>query len=226
MEIGEMRIHPYGFIIVLSVLIGMLYIYQNLKKEKIQKSSIGLYFILYIAFAFIGGKLFTYLTNPKDTTILTAGLSAYGGLIGTIASSIIFEKIQPSKGMIIKYTVLALPLIYSLSKIACFLSGCCYGIPYNGPFSITYTNGLNIPLFPIQLVETICFGFLFLLIHKMKKKPNIEYFTIIGVSILKFSLDFLRYDHIHILITVNQIFSIILLIVTIIYMVYKKNLKA
>ena len=226
MEIGEMKIHPYGFIIVLSVLIGMLYIYQNLKKEKIQKSSIGLYFILYIAFAFIGGKLFTYLTNPKDTTILTAGLSAYGGLIGTIASSIIFEKIQPSKGMIIKYTVLALPLIYSLSKIACFLSGCCYGIPYNGPFSITYTNGLNISLFPIQLVETICFGFLFLLIHKMKKKPNIEYFTIIGVSILKFSLDFLRYDHIHILITVNQIFSIILLIVTIIYMVYKKNLKA
>ena len=226
MEIGEMKIHPYGFIIVLSVLIGMLYIYQSLKKEKIQKSSIGLYFILYIAFAFIGGKLFTYLTNPKDTTILTAGLSAYGGLIGTIASSFIFEKIQPSKGMIIKYTVLALPLIYSLSKIACFLSGCCYGIPYNGPFSITYTNGLNIPLFPIQLVETISFGFLFLLVYKNKNKHNIEYFTIIGVSILKFSLDFLRYDHIHILITVNQIFSIILLIVTIIYMVYKKNLKA
>ena len=37
-----------------------------------------------------------------------------------------------------------LPLIYGLAKIACFIVGCCHGIPYDGLFSVTYADGTPI----------------------------------------------------------------------------------
>ena len=44
-------------------------------------------------------------------------------------------------------------------------------------------------------------------------------------TILKFSLDFLRYDHINKAITTNQIFSIGIFVVLIIVIIVKKKLK-
>ena len=155
------------------------------------------------------------LVNPKITFFIEAGLSSYSGLIGTLFASIIFEKILPSEGKIIKYTVLSLPLIYGLSKIACFISGCCYGLPYEGYFSVTYVNDLSISLFAIQITETIIFIIVFILCNKFRYRENIIYDTIIISAIMKFLLDFLRYDHINKNITTNQIFSIVLCVITI-----------
>ncbi|MBQ8131649.1 MAG: prolipoprotein diacylglyceryl transferase [Bacilli bacterium] len=213
----------YGIIIILSVLIGMLYVYFSLKKENYTDKNIRLYFFLYITFSFVLGKLFTQITNPNTKNFFEAGLSAYGGLVGVLLAAYTFEKILPTDNKIIKYSIISLPLIYGLTKIACFIVGCCYGIPYNGIFSVTYTDGLNKPLFPIQIVETIVFLVIFYICNKQRNNKNIIYITIVLVSIFKFLLDFLRYDHVTKIITVNQIFSIMLLIGTIIVFLINKN---
>lgn len=223
MIISKINFPIYGIILVLSMIIGMLYIYLSLKKEKFNNKNIFLYFFMMIIFIIYFGKLFTMLTEPNQNNIITAGLSSYGGLIGLVLSAIIFEKILPSNNKIIKYSILSLPLIYGLSKIACFIVGCCYGIPYNGPFSVTYTNGLNIPLFPIQIVETISFLILFIICNKLKNNKNIIYLTILICSTAKFLLDYLRYDHITKFMTVNQMFSIVLIFVTIMMFVYNRK---
>ena len=199
----------------------MFYIYHNVKKEGCKNKQILLYFIMYIAFAFMCGKIYTTLIY-NNMTFLTAGLSAYGGLVGVVIASIIFEKILPVDGKIIKYTILSLPLVYGLSKIACFIVGCCGGIPYEGIFKVKYVDVLNIWQFPIQITETIVFILLFLISHNFRNKKNINYIVLVLVSIFKFLLDFLRYDHINILITRNQIFSIVLLIIIIIVFIVQK----
>lgn len=222
MIIGKIKFPIYGIIIVLSIIIGMLYIYLSLKKDKISNKNILLYYLMFGAFSLIFGKIFTILTNPNMDNLLTASLSSYGGVIGVILASIIFEYILPTDKKIIKYSIISLPLIYGVSKIACFVVGCCYGIPYDGLFSVIYSNGLNISLFPIQLVETIVFVILFIICNKIKNNKNIVYITIILCSLFKFLLDFLRYDHVYKLITINQIFSLILFIGTIGLLVYNK----
>lgn len=223
MIINKINFPIYGIIIVLSVFIGMLYVYVSLRKDNYKDKNILLYFLMYAAFSFVLGKMFTIITNPNENNFLTAGLSSYGGLVGVILSAYIFEKILPTNNKIIKYSIISLPLIYGLTKIACFVVGCCYGIPYNGIFNVIYTSGLNKPLFPIQITETIVFLIIFIICHKLRNNKNIIYITIILVSIFKFLLDFLRYDHITKLITVNQIFSIVLLIGTIIVFIYNKK---
>lgn len=225
MIIPKINFPFYGIIIVLSVLVGMYYIYSNLRKDKFDNKQILMYFIMYVAFAFVFGKIYTSLVY-LESGFLEAGLSAYGGLVGVVIAAIIFEKILPTNGSITKYTILSLPLVYGLTKIACSIVGCCGGIPYTGIFKVKYLNALNIWQFPIQIVEAITFIVLFLILNKFKNNKYINYIVLILVSIIKFLLDFLRYEHIDILITRNQIFSILLVvIVLLVFVINKISLK-
>ena len=62
--------------------------------------------------------------------------------------------------------------------------------------------------------------------EKMKNIKNFEYISIVLIATLKFSLDFLRYDHVNIAITKNQEFSIFLIFITILaFFVKKKKTK-
>lgn len=202
----------YGIIIVLSILIGNLYVYLNTKK-KLKFDQFILYFMLYIVFAFYFGKLYTYLVYNTGN-FFTAGLSSYGGLFGVIISAIIFEKFFPTNKDIIRYSIISLSLVYGISKIACFISGCCGGIPYSGILKIKYVDALNIWQFPIQLVEVITSILIFIICNIFRNNKNINYISLILIVVLKFFLDFLRYDHVKILISRNQIFSIVVLIIT------------
>lgn len=110
-----------------------------------------------------------------------------------------------------------LPLMYSISKIGCFLAGCCYGIEYNGVFCIHYTGHGNIPVhnvFPVQIAETIVFlGIFFVGIHFIKRKvKNMVWIIFVISAFTKGLLDFLRESHTGELISMNQILCIILML--------------
>ena len=51
--------------------------------------------------------------------------------------------------------VLSLPAMYSISKLGCFFTGCCFGIPYNGIFSVYYPGVYFNNVFPINLLSCI-----------------------------------------------------------------------
>ena len=159
----------------------------------------------------------------KESDIVKAGLTSYGGAIGVITSAMIFEKIVPTNYKVLKYSILSLPLVYGLSKLGCFFAGCCYGIPYQGPFHVSYPDVLEKTVFPIQLLESILFIILFFLLNHTKNKKNIIGITILASAILKFCLDFLRYDHTKYGITPNQIMSILIVIFIVIIGIIKKK---
>lgn len=224
MIINKSNIPLYGIIIVLSIIIGVIYIYYNLRKEGITNKQVLLYFIMYISFSFIFGKMYTMIAYEIDN-VITVGLSAYGGLIGVVFASIVFEKILPVDGKIIKYTILSLPLVYGLTKIACSIMGCCGGLPYEGLLKVKYPFVSNIWQFPIQIVETISCLIIFFICQLLRNNKNINYIVLIVVSITKFTLDFLRYEHTKVFITKNQIFSVVLLLITIIVFIKNKVIK-
>ena len=222
MKIYHTNFPIYILIILIAITIGFMYIFFSLKKEK-KYNNMLLYFFLCFILIFTFGKIFTIIFIEHD--IIKSSLSSFGGAIGMFMATIIFEMIMPFKGRLIKYTCLSLPLIYSISKIACFIVGCCYGIPYDGIFSVTYVDGLNIPLFPIQLLETIMFLLIFIVSNFFKSKKYIAYYSLIASIIIKFILDFLRYEHIKKVITFNQIVCIILFIITIIMIIVNKKIS-
>ena len=226
MIINKIDFPIYGIIILISFIFGAIFNYIYLKKNKVELHYIILFISMIIFFAIIGGDLMSqFLTKEKDFVFPLFGLSSYGGAIGIIVASIIFEKIYPKNKIFIKSAILSLPLIYSISKLACFFAGCCYGLPYeNAFFSVIYTDGLNIPLIPIQLIETIVFSIVFITCILLRDKKNIIYITIILSAFSKFFLDFFRYDHLAEIISKNQIISIVFIIISI-FLILKEREK-
>lgn len=229
------KIPLYGILVVSGILSGLYIIYRNIKTLNYKKEeNYGL--ILYILLGTLfGAKYFTLLTNfnkyKNNIDFNKIGLSSYGAAIGIIILLIIFAK-QYKKNFkdLINNILPAIPLMYGISKIGCFLAGCCYGIKYNGPLSITYKYSLsapkNISLLPIQIIETITFILIYLYISKKKKEnKNIIGITLLLCGLSKFLLDYLRMNHIDKILTVNQIVSIPFIIIGLILYFKEKSRK-
>ena len=220
--INKINFPIYGIVILLSILIGLVFNYLFIKKNNIKEKNALLYLFLLFVYSFIGGLLLNSIVN-FDVKNYSIGLSSYGGAIGVLICAVIFEKMNDSNGKYIKSAILSLPLMYSISKLACFFSGCCYGIPYNGVFSVVYTDGLNISLLPIQLIETIVFMIVFIICYLNNNNKNIIPITMLLSAISKFILDFFRYSHLNEVLSINQVISIIFVIIGISIYFKEKN---
>ncbi len=98
MIINSTKINYYGILLILSIFIGMFYVYRSMIKNGYKNKKILLgYLLLFILLALLFGKLFTVFTTKGNDNIITASFSSYGGAIGVLLSSIIFEKIIPMK---------------------------------------------------------------------------------------------------------------------------------
>jgi len=204
----------YPVMIVLALVLGCLYILYYLRQKKVGFEFILLYYMMYVSFALVFGKLYTMVAQPGED-FFKVGLSAYGGLIGTVLAAIIYEFIVPTEGSTLKATVISLPLVYAITKVGCHFAGCCGGLPYKGRFHVLYPDGQSIPQFPIQITETAVFLLIFFICHLFRHKKYIEYVTLILVAVFKLLLDYLRYDHQSVSFTFNQKFSLVLLVITI-----------
>ncbi len=139
---------------------------------------------------------------------LFGGFVYYGGLIGGFVGAICYAKYFHQNTVRIANTfVPAIPLFHCLGRIGCFLAGCCYGIVYNGPLAVTFTNALsdaNGPSrFPVQLLEAainlVLFVILLAYIRVSKKRDRWKPLANFGLylilyGIARFFLEFLRGD--------------------------------
>ena len=192
--------------------------------------------LLYVFLGIIfGAKYFTYFTNYskyKDGfRFMEVGFSSYGAVIGSILMLLLFSKqFKKSIKDLLCSILPAIPLMYGIGKIGCFLAGCCYGIEYSGLFNVVYKYSVNAPnnvkLFPVQLVEAIVFLGIFLFInikYKEKKDTKVIPLVFILCGIAKFSLDYLRISHVNKMISINQVFSLVFIVIGLIILIYNKK---
>ena len=98
MEYLIKEINLYGFFIVLSFIIGFIFISINLVSIKMPKSMITSLYLLNIVCSIYFAKLLTIITsNDKSINIVNAGLSSLGGMFGFLLSICIFVKIYQKK---------------------------------------------------------------------------------------------------------------------------------
>ncbi len=139
-------------------------------------------------------------------SVLKGGFVFYGGLIGGIVGLLLYCKQfhLPFFSFADLYAAV-LPLGHAFGRLGCFFAGCCYGMPYVGPFSVTYhqTLGdtpLNIPLFPIQLLEAVALIVLFVLCSVLyrkrteKNKGKVAGMYAVVYAVLRFFLEYFRGD--------------------------------
>ncbi len=162
-------------------------------------------------------SLIPALISGKITILqaITNGFVFYGGLLGGVLGLFIYCK-QYKLDFVSYASIFApsVPFGHMFGRIGCFLSGCCYGIIYDGPLAFTYPveiigyddlgNALcyepfeGNPRLPIQLIEA---SFLFVLwitteimFYKSKKKGLPLYTYAISYAVARFIFECFRGD--------------------------------
>lgn len=129
-----------------------------------------------------GAKLFHVLVDFRSVQInnayemlrfLLSGFSFYGAIAGGMAALYLYCRIYKlSFGKMAETFVFSYPVIYAVARVGCFLTGCCYGIPYDGVACIVSKTGVN--RFPVQLLESVfSLMVLFMMLLRRKKQTKI-----------------------------------------------------
>lgn len=135
--------------------------------------------------------------------VMQGGYVFYGGLLGGMAALFLGGWVHKIKTLdYIEATAPCLPLAHGFGRIGCHLTGCCYGIPYNGIGHVIYHAPsfapAEIPLFPVQMLEAcinfLLAGSLFLFLRRKKMTYWSVFFYLTAYAVVRFLLEFLRYD--------------------------------
>ena len=142
--------------------------------------------------------MYTVVTSGFTVGILNAGFASMGAVIGLLLGTMVsgFFYREKRNDFITAY-ITAVPFMYAVSKIGCFLSGCCHGISYDGVLAVTYESRFvqGGPYFPVQLLESVVFIGIFLVGVYLYGKEDATYrvqVVILLCCVFKYSLEYLK----------------------------------
>src|SRR5438552_3824405 len=79
------------------------------------------------------------------------GRPAHFGSVSAIATLVYARRLHEAPASLVDFGITAIPLGHAFGRVGCFMNGCCYGVPWNGPWAI-YTAGAM--RMPVQLYES------------------------------------------------------------------------
>lgn len=229
-EIGIFRIYSYGFMLALSFFIGIWYAGRRAEKRGVPKEIIQDLGIILILLAVVGSRTLYILThrdhyhNLLDIIALwEGGATYYGGLVLSVIGACIYlrkKKIDFFKAADICAPPAALGV--AITRIGCFLSGCCFGSPTSCSLGVVFPadspagylfSGMNIH--PTQLYSSFYGLVILAALLLVERKRLFDGFTFAFFCIFygasRFTVDFFRYyEESAVLggLTYNQIISI------------------
>ncbi len=205
-DMGPITIYSYGAMIALGfifIIFGMRHFAPKigLTADNATDIVIGAIFggmvgaRLYYVFVYNWSY---YLANPLQVfNLREGGLVFFGGLIGgagVVIGIIVYKKWPLWE--IADVAAIFVPLGYAFGRIGCFLNGCCYGIPTDGFWGISFRELGGASYYPTMLYSSFL-GFLlfgFALWYRNKRTFAGEAFIIYMAiySIGRFLIEFLR----------------------------------
>ena len=229
---GPIYINSYGLAIAIGLIVFRYLLLKNPKtKSIISRDQFDKILSLSIFTGILGGRFLWAITNLDSINSIwdffalwEAGYSVLGAIIFIILFILLYIKRFAPKVNALKLLDLAgiyTPLLHSISRIGCFLAGCCYGKPTGNIFGIIYTNpDVLVPnylkfikIHPTQLYSSlillIIFFFMYFYAQNKFKKPGqliLIYLTLSSVE--RFFIDILRADHEYFNLNILRIFTI------------------
>lgn len=211
---GPLWINWYGIMIVCGIIIFSICFLRDSRRPKIMSPQTYYDLLTFGLIAgIIGGRLLYVLErfsdfqdSPIDIFLpWVGGFSVLGTLLTLIITIPILIRhykipLLPTFDLVTTYA----PLLQAISRIGCFLAGCCFGKELSSAsyFSVYYTHPdslapLYVHLHPAQLysffLSLTLFFFLYWYSHSPSKKLGYTFcFYLMGEALARFVVDFAR----------------------------------
>ena len=211
-RLGPLEIKSYGVMLAVSFLAGYLIAMRRAQRKGIDQSVLlDLCFYILLS-AIIGSRAFYVLThwenyraNPLAVfSIWEGGLSMMGGvLLSLLVSYLYLKKKEISFAQMADILAPSIALGIAITRIGCFLYGCCYGLPTDCALGVQFPghsaagSHFHQHIHPAQLYAST-YGiliFLALLVIEKRNPPTGMLFGMLMVmyATARFIVDFVRY---------------------------------
>ncbi len=196
------RLSPYTCTFAGALLVGGVTVTVLLRRGNVPWRYIGYSMFLNVILILYGSRMYSVVASGFKVRLWDAGIASLGGVIGLLAGVIIFGCIyDEGKALMWESYILAMPLMYGIAKVGCYLVGCCHGIEYSGPLAVTYDSEYmqGGPYFPVQLLESIVFIIVFLIgvgVYRSNGRKYTGAVVMLLCAIAKFAQEFLREEHV------------------------------
>jgi phosphatidylglycerol:prolipoprotein diacylglycerol transferase len=139
-------IKSYGLLLALSFLLGMLISVRRGRRRGLRAEDIyDLVFLILVA-SLVGVRLAYVLTHlaefhpwTRALAIWDGGLTLYGGIVLAIPATWWFCRRRHLDFLVIADALApAVALGIGITRIGCFLAGCCFGKPCNLPWAVHF----------------------------------------------------------------------------------------
>jgi phosphatidylglycerol:prolipoprotein diacylglycerol transferase len=219
----DLPVYAYGVMLGLGFISGWYLAMHFANREGIPYKATTWIFVLAIVFALVGARVAHIISNstwdqvqlyglfPTIFASKCEGLVAYGGYLGGTLAAWVFCRVrQIDFWALCDVCSASLVLGLGMTRIGCFLAGCCHGKETDLPWAISFpvgsqasrvfTGGIaaSPPVHPTQIYESLL-GFLLLplaivLIRKRKFTGQAFLIMICCYAVGRFLLEFIRAD--------------------------------
>lgn len=218
---GPFAINSFGICIVLGLLVFTLFFLSDSKRPKIISTD-DYFNLLAVAIisALVGGRLLFVLAHVRSFepfwdvfAFWQGGFSLLGSVIALVVIMPLFFKKRSINALaLLDLAAIYAPLLQAVSRIGCFMAGCCYGKPTGGPLGIFFPHSHAL-LHPTQLYSALALCIIFLsmyyvLSRHFKKPGQLVCIYLLLLSAERFIIDLWRGDREFFVTSWLQIFSI------------------
>lgn len=172
---GPVKIRSYGVCLLLGFIGGYSYALKVGQPRGLPATWLLDMMLLQLVSAVIGARgmfvllaLKDYAADPGSVVdVWQGGLSFHGGLLGALIATVFFTRYRR-----IRFAVLAdictpgITIGYAVTRVGCFLNGCCHGNPTDGPLGVVMPEtGYTMHLHPTQLYASAGSALLFFILR-------------------------------------------------------------
>ncbi len=218
-EIGPFALHSYGLMIALAFFAGIWYVKKRSRAENLPFEKMLTIAYILVFCGVIGARLsyvFLHLPEFADDPLSAinpfhgdhfgiAGLNLYGGVILAVLATLLYLRIKKQPLLpVFDLFAPAMGLGIGIGRIGCFLNGCCFGIPTNLPWGITfppdsipYAYFGSQPIHPSQLYTSAYGWILFVILHRIIKRKRFDGQVLAALfmmeSVFRYLIEYVRY---------------------------------
>lgn len=243
--IGPMRVRWYGIILATGFLTAFIYVYFRADRFKVNREDLTNVIILGTMCGILGARLYYvvfypdnfYKLNPqKIFNIYEGGMAIYGGIIAGLLGGIIVSKLKRVKILsALDLCSLGLLLGQAIGRWGNFFNQEAFGNETKLPWGMSSEATKNITVHPCFLYESLWCILGFAILHILSNGKRLQegtYFIsyILWYGIGRAFIESFRTDSLMIInAKVSQLFSLILVFVSICIIIFKhikvKNLR-
>lgn len=244
-EIWKLKIYSYGFMLALSFFTGIWLAGRRAENRGVNRDILYDLSMILIICA-VAGSRGLYILMHRDNyqsiidivALWQGGAVYYGGLVLAILGAFIYIRRKDiSFFLIADICAPSIALGIFITRIGCFLSGCCFGRPTSSVLGVVFPPrspaGYTFPdisVHPTQLYSSFYGLVIFIILISIDKTHSFNGRTFAFLSILygiaRFIVDFFRYYQGSALmggLTFNQILSLLLVAIGFIILVVQKK---